>query len=526
MVQMPTAAQRIVDQLVLLGADMAFGVPGESYLAVLDALVDTPELAFITCRHEGGAAFAAEAHAKLTGRPGIVMVTRGPGATNASIGIHTAQQDETPLLVLVGQIPRHQRGRDAFQELDLRAVFGSMCKWVHELDDPRRAADAVARAWAIASSGRPGPVVLGLPEDVLGEECSAPLVAAAPPPATSVPADTIEEVRALLRAARRPLAIVGGSRWSDEAVALLPNALPDVPLVAGFRRQDLVDHRLPSFAGALGLGADPELTARVQAADLVLAIGDRLDDSTTNGFTLLDPTGHDAPLVHVHPDPDELGRVFTPKVAIAATPDAFLLALGQVPAQPEWHAWRAAARAGYEAWQETPGLLDDIVRGMRDLLPEDAIVTNGAGNFTRPVQRAYSYRRPGRQLAPISGAMGYGLPAAMAAALAHPERAVVCVAGDGDLLMTGQELATIAHHGLRVTVLVVDNGAYGTIRTHQERRYPGRPIATALTNPDFVQLARSYGMSAERTSGVDDTLAALRRALGAGTAALVHLVSE
>jgi len=522
---MRTAAQAIVEQLVALGADLAFGVPGESYLAVLDALIETPALQFVTCRQEGGAAFAAEAHGKLTGRPGIVMVTRGPGVTNASIGIHTAQQDETPLLVFVGQVPRHQRGRDAFQEVDLRAVFGSMCKWVHELDDPQRAPEVVTRAWNAAVSGRPGPVVIGLPEDMLTEACNPPALPAPSATLAAVSDATAAEVHALLATAQRPLVIAGGSRWTDTAIDLLPQVFPGVPLVAAFRRQDLIDHRLPAFAGSLGLGADPALTARVQAADVIVAIGDRLDDSTTNGFTLLDPRGSTASLVHVHPDPDELGRVFTARLAIAAEPQAFLEALGSVTEQAEWAEWHDDARAGYEAWMATPGLLDDIVRGLRDLLPDDAIVTNGAGNFTRPVQRAFQYRRPGRQLAPISGAMGYGLPAAMAAKLTHPDRPVVCVAGDGDLLMTSQELATIARHALGVVVLVVDNGSYGTIRTHQERRYPGRPIATALTNPDFVQFAESFGMSAERTTTAVDTLSALQRAVAADRPALVHLVT-
>lgn len=523
---MPTAAQRLVDQLIALGATRAFGVPGESYLAVLDAMVDTPLLQFVTCRHEGGAAYAAEAHGKLTGRPGIVMVTRGPGVSNAAIGIHTAQQDETPLLVFVGQVPRSQRGRDAFQELDLGAVFGSICKWVHELDDPHRAPDVVARAWATATSGRPGPVMIGLPEDMLTEACDAPVHSLVPTAHAAVAAGTAERVHQLLAASQRPIAIIGGSRWSDAAIEQLPTVLAGIPLVAAFRRQDLIDHRLPAFAGSLGLGADPALTERVQSTDLVLAIGDRLDDSTTNGFTLVDTTGHGVPLIHVHPAASELGRVFTPRIGIAVEPEAFLGALGRVNPRPEWAAWRADARAAYDAWSATDGALDDIVRGLRGILPDDAIITNGAGNFTRPVQRSFAYRRPGRQLAPISGAMGYGLPAAMAAKLEHPERAVVCVAGDGDLLMTSPEMATIAGLDLGVVVLVVDNSAYGTIRTHQERRYPGRPFATALTNPDFVQFARSFGFVAERTTGTTDTLAALQRAIASEAPALVHLVTE
>ena len=523
---MRTTAHAITEQLTVLGADLMFGVPGESYLAVLDALHDTSAIRFITCRQEGGAAFAAEAAGKLTGRPGVVMVTRGPGATNAAIGIHTAQQDETPLLIFVGQVPRHQRGRDAFQELDLAAVFGSMCKWVHELDDAQRAPDVVARAWSLTTSGRPGPVMIGLPEDMLTEQCDAAVVAPGPSPASSVSAGTVGAIRALLDAAERPLVIVGGSRWSDAASDQLPRSFAGVPVVTAFRRQDLVDHRLASFAGSLGIGADPALLARVHAADVVVCIGDRLDDSTTNGFTLLDTSGQRAALVHVHPDPNELGRVFTPRLSVAAAPEAFLDALGIVPTQQRWADWLAHARTGYVAWRNTEGLLDDVVRGLRLMLPDDAIVTNGAGNFTRPVQRSFAFGRPGRHLAPISGAMGYGLPAAMAAKVVHPDRVVVCVAGDGDLLMTSQELATIARLGLGVVVLVVDNSSYGTIRTHQERRYPGRPFATALTNPDFVEFAHSFGMRAERTTTAAETIDALQRGVASGVASLVHLVTD
>lgn len=521
---MPNVARVIVDQLVALGADLAFGVPGESYLSVLDVLHDQPELRFVTCRHEGGAAFAAEAHAKLTGRPGVLMVTRGPGVTNAAIGIHLAQQDETPMVVLVGQVPRHQRGRDAFQELDLVQVFGSMCTWVHELVEPERTADVIATAWQRATAGRPGPVVIGLPEDLLDVEVEGRLVAPSPSPAADVDPVTLARVRELVDAAERPLAIVGGSRWDDAAIEALPRALGDLPVVTGFRRQDLVDHRLGSFAGALGLGADPALVALAGECDLVLAIGDRLDDPTTNGFTLWPAPHVGRPLVHVHPDPRELGRVWQPSIAVATTPGAFVRALGDAqPATAARRAWIERCRAGYERWAATPGLLDDVVRGLRDLLADDAIVTNGAGNFSRPLHRAFPHRRPGRQLAPVGGTMGYGLPAAVAAKIVHPDRTVVCIAGDGDLLMTAQELATAALYEAPIVVLVVDNGEYGTIRTHQERRFPGRPVATALRNPDFVEFARSFGMQAVRTTDAASTLAALAEAVASGRPSLVHL---
>ncbi len=521
---MTSVARVLVDQLGACGADRAFGVPGESFLAVLDALVDTPSLPFVTCRHEGGAAFAAEAHAKLTGRPGLLLVSRGPGVFNAATGIHMAEQDETPLVVLVGQLPTRLEGRNAFQEVDLGRVFGSVCKWVHELVDPTRVAEVVRSAWTLACAGRPGPVMIGLPEDLLEREVDATVLAPVPAVRTAVDRRTAHDVRDLLARSERPLVIVGGSRWSAGAIDALPNTLPGIPLITGFRRQDLIDHRLSSFAGALGLGADPGLVATVGSADVVLAIGDRLDDPSTNGFTLLESSTTDVSLVHVHPDPHEFGRNVRPALAIAAEPEAFLTALGPVAPRSAWREWTSAARSGCVSWQQTDGLLDDVVRGLRDLLPDDAIVTNGAGNFTRPLHRAFQYRRPGRQLAPAGGSMGYGLPAALAAKLAHPDRAVVCVAGDGDLMMTVQELATIAHHHLAVVVLAIDNRCYGTIRTHQERRYPGRPSATALTSPDFAALAASFGMVSVRTSTATETVAALRDAVQRDVASLVHLV--
>lgn len=520
-----TVAQLLVDQLVACGSDLAFGVPGESFLAVLDASLDVPGWTFVTCRHEGGAAFAAEAHAKLTGQPGVLFVSRGPGVFNAANGVHTAQQDETPLVVFVGQVPTAMRGRDAFQEVDLGRVFGPVCKWVYELVDPERIAEVTSTAWTVARSGRPGPVMIGLPEDLLELSVSARTVPAAPTPRTAVSAESAHEVRELLAAARRPVVVVGGSSWTTRAIEMLPRTLTGLPIVTGFRRQDLVDNRLDDYVGSLGLGADPQLGELVRAADLVVAIGDRLDDPSTNGFTLLGGRDPIAPLVHVHPDPCELGREHRPTLAIAATPEAFLDALGPVSPPAAWAEWVARARRANVAWQQTPGLLDDVVRALRDLLPDDAIVTNGAGNFTRPLHRAFRYHRPGRQLAPCGGSMGYGVPAALAAKLTHPDRPVVCVAGDGDLMMSVHELATIAHHRLAVVVLVVDNACYGTIRTHQERRYPGRPIGTALTNPDFAALGASFGMRAARCTSLPETVEALRDALAADEASVVHLVT-
>ncbi len=520
---MATVARVLVDQLSALGADLVFGVPGESYLAVLDALCDS-SLRFITCRHESGAAFAAAAHAQLTGRPGVVLVTRGPGAMNAAVGIHSAQQAETPMLVLVGKEPSSQTGRDAFQEVNLVRIFSSMCSWVHELTDAPRVAEIVASGWARSLAGRPGPVVIGLPEDVLEVEIQAATVAPALPPRNGVDPFTLQQVRMALSHSERPVAIIGGSRWSDRALVELPKVLQGIPLVTAFRRQDLVDHRSAQFAGTLGIGSDPGLVALVRESDLVLAIGDRLDDPTTNGYTLFECPDPPVPLVHVHPDPHELGRVWHAAIPIATDPESFLDALSPIDMKPSWGSWTARAREGYEQWAASPGLLDDVARGLRNVLPDDAIVTNGAGNFTRPIHRSYTYHRPGRQLAPTGGSMGYGIPAAVAAKLAYPNRVVVCVAGDGDFLMSSMELATAAHEGAAIVVLVVDNASYGTIRTHQEKRYPGRPFATALTNPDFAALARSFGMHAEQTRDAASTVDAIDRAVKSGTSALVHLI--
>ena len=519
-----TAAAAVVEQLAELGADLVFGVPGESYLAVLDALRDSG-IRFVTCRQEGGAGYAAEAYGKLTGRPGVVMVTRGPGATNVSVAVHTAQQDETPMLVFVGDIPSAHRGRGAFQELDFSAFFGPMAKAVFRLDRADHASELVARSWALATAGRPGPVVIVLPEDVLEEPTDIAAVSSWSPPCASVGAGTARQVRELLEESERAVLIAGGSRWTASDCAALPDLQPGMPLVTSFRRQDLVDPSVPSFVGSLGLGADPALLRRVADADLVLAVGDPLGDATTDSYRLLGVPVPRMPLVHVYPDPGELGRVHRPTLAIEATPGAFLEAMGAAPApaRASWGPWLAAARAEYCAWSAGDGLLESVARGLSEVAPADAVLTCGAGNFTRPFQRAFAFGRPRRQLAPVSGSMGYGLPAAVAAKLVHPDRAVICVAGDGELMMTVQELATAAHVGAELVVLVVNNGRYGTIQTHQERRYPGREMATALTNPDFVALGEAFGFRALRTTAAADTIEALERALGSGGSHVIEL---
>lgn len=527
-----TGAQILIDQLKIHGADTIFCVPGESYLAALDAMYDANSLRLISCRQEGGATMMAEAYGKLTGRPGLCFVTRGPGACNASAGLHIARQDSTPLILFVGQVPRGARGREAFQELDYRAVFGTMAKWADEIDDPARIPELVSRAFHVAASGRPGPVVLALPEDMLEETADA---ADARPYARIEPHPGAAEMRALRHAlgeSQRPIVLLGGSQWDMATVAAVEAfaAANALPVACGFRRQDRFGNDHPCYAGDVGLGVNPNLGARLRDADLVIAVGARLGEATSGGYTLFDIPVPRQRLVHVHPDTLELGRVYAPFLAINASPRSFAAALADMPpvADPPWAKETKQAHDDYLAWQEpvpSPGALQmsEIVRWLSDHLPPDAIVCNGAGNFTTWVHRFYRYRRLGSQLAPTSGSMGYGFPAAVAAKLIHPERTVVCFAGDGDFLMTGQEMATVAQHRVGLIVLVVNNSMYGTIRMHQERHFPGRVIATALVNPDFAALARAYGAHGETVERTADFAAAFKRAQDAGGAALLEL---
>ena len=524
----------LVDQLELHGAELAFGVPGESYLAVLDALHDSP-ICYVVCRHEVGAANMADAYGKLTGRPGICMVTRGPGATHASGGIHTAFQDSTPVILLIGQVGRDMLEREAFQEIDYRQMFGPMAKWVAQIDEVERIPELVARAFHTATSGRPGPVVLALPEDMLVEEADVADAAPYEPTRTHPGGEDLERMRALLQGASRPLAIVGGRPWSarahDDLAAWCEAG--ELPIAASFRCQDYVDNDSPVYAGHLTLGQDPRLGARVRDADVLLVIGDRLSEITTSGYTLLDVPRPAQALIHVHPDPDELARVYQPELGIAAGPAEFAVALRGVPPL-DGSAWRdatAQARAEYrENLRHTPqpGELDmgELTAHLRERLPADAIITNGAGNFSVWAHRFYEFHAYPSQLAPTSGSMGYGVPAAVAAKLVEPARTVVAFAGDGDFLMTGQELATAVQFGAAIVVLVVDNGMHGTIRMHQERRYPGRVSGTELVNPDFAALAAAYGAHGERVGRTADFPAALERALAAGRPALLHLVVD
>jgi acetolactate synthase I/II/III large subunit len=526
-----SGGQVLVDQLVLHGADLAFGVPGESYLPVLDALRDAP-LRVVVTRHEGGAANMADAYGKLTGRPGICLVTRGPGATHASNGLHTASQDSTPLILLVGQVARDAVGREGFQELDYGAVFGSMAKWVAQIDDAARVPELVARAFAVATSGRPGPVVLALPEDMLADSVDVPDAAPHRPVRSGAPdAGAMQRLTELLDGAERPLAIVGEGGWTSRT-ALDVAAFCDaqrVPVAASFRCQDHIDNGSPAYAGHATLGMDPALAARIRDADVLLAIGGRLGEITTDGYTLLRPPAPEQRLVHVHPDPGELGTVYQPELAIVCDLEAFAAAAAKLPPATGREGLLEAAHAEYERnlreVRELPGALQmsAVMAALRERLGPDAILTNGAGNFSIWAHRYYEFHRYGTQLAPRSGSMGYGVPAAVAAKAVHPDRSVVCIAGDGDFLMTGQELATAVQEDLPIVVLVVNNGMYGTIRMHQERRYPGRVFATDLRNPDFAAYAQAFGAHGARVERSEDVGPALDEALACGRPALVEL---
>ena len=525
----------LVECLAALGARKAFGVPGESYLAVLDALHDTAgRLDFVNARHEGGAAFMAAAWGKLTGSPGICMVTRGPGATNAAIGVHTAMQDSAPMILLVGQVGRAMRGREAFQEVDYRAAFGPLAKWATEIDDPNRIPETMARAWKTATTGRRGPVVVALPEDVLsGPAMADPLPGPITYPEPHPDPAAVERAREVLRAARRPLILYGGCDWTPAGSAALQGFAEgsDIPVLAAFRYQDRFDNHSPTFCGEAGVAMAPLARRLLTEADTILAVNARFGENATDGWTLLDVPTPRQHLIHVHASEGELGKIYRPEVAIQAGPNAFAAAIA--PVRGKWSEWRRAARAEWEAsfdLPDQPGPVDmgKVAAHLRETLPEDAIVTNGAGNFAAWSNKFLVYGPKARLLAPQSGAMGYGVPAAIAAAVAHPDRQVVCFAGDGDFQMTAQELATAAEQGARPVILIVNNGTYGTIRAHQERHYPARVSGTAMRrNPDFPAIARAHGLHGERVEATADFPAAFRRACLAPTGAVLDLaVSE
>jgi acetolactate synthase-1/2/3 large subunit len=527
---MRTGGQILVDQLELNGADLAFCLPGESYLPVLDALYDSP-IRLVTCRHEQGAANAAEAYGKLTGRPGICLVTRGPGATQAAVGVHTAKQDSSPMLLLVGQVPRAFRGREAWQELDYAQVFGGIAKAAWEVDSAERIPEHMAEAYSIALSGRPGPVVLALPEDVLAEQADVADGSAVAAPRQSPSASDLARLRELLAAAERPLVVVGEGGWTAETsrdVQAFCEA-NELPVACAFRCQDYVDNRSSSYVGVLGVAMEEPIAARLRDADVVLAIGGRLGEVPTRRYTLLEPPDPRQILVHVHPDPSELGRVYLPDLAIAATlPEAAHALREPAPVEPRWQEWTAAARADYEA-----NLLNEPMEGKVDLgevmaflrrrLPGDSVQTCGAGNFTVWAHRFAAFTEFGTQACPRSGSMGYGLPAAVAAQLVHPDRVVVCFTGDGDFVMSSPELATAVQYGLPIVILLVNNGMYATIRMHQERTYPRRVIGTDLANPDFPALARAYGAHGDRIERTEDFEGALERALASEKPSVLEL---
>ncbi|MCB4769040.1 thiamine pyrophosphate-binding protein [Ancylobacter sp. Lp-2] len=529
-----SGARLLVDALLAHGVTRAFGVPGESYLDVLDAMSDT-DIDFVVCRHEGGAAMMAEASAKLTGRPGICFVTRGPGATNASAGVHVAQQDSTPMILFVGQIGRAMRGREAFQEVDYRAVFGTLAKWAVEIDDAARIPEILARAFRVATQGRPGPVVIALPEDMLADMAEVVDAPAFEPAETWPGLTDMMKLQKLLWNAERPLLMLGGSRWNAKAVASVKRFAErfDLPVCVSFRRQMLFPADHACYAGDVGLGINPKLVNRLKQADLVILAGGRLGEVPSQGYSLFPIPEPGVDIVHVHADPDEIGRVFQPALAINASPQAFAAALEgvQPPQVIRWGGWRQEARADYRAWSDQPPAnpgavqMATLVHWLR-ALPADTAICNGAGNFATWVHRFHHFRAFGTQLAPTSGSMGYGFPAAIAARRTHPERIAVAVCGDGDFLMTGQELATAVQHKIPVLAVVIDNGMYGTIRMHQEREFPTRVFGTSLTNPDFAAYAKAFGAFGTRVERDDQLVPALDAALASGLPAVVHVLLD
>jgi len=540
-VQARPAGHALVEALIAQGVHTCFGVPGESFLAVLDGFHEYRDaIRFIACRQEGGAAFMAEAQGKLTGRPGICFVTRGPGATNASIGVHTAFQDSTPMVLFVGQVASDQRDREAFQEIDYRQMFGpgtlGLAKWVGEVHSADRLPEYLARAFHTALQGRPGPVVLVLPEDMLTTLTSAPVLPRVVPAQAWPAPGALRDLRSLLLAAERPFLMVGGPGWDAEACRALQRFAENwqLPVGCGFRFQDTFDNHHPLYAGDVGIGINPKLAERVRQADLVITLGLRLGEMTTAGYTLLKPPRPAQKLVHIHPGPEELGRVYAADLMLQASMSAAAKALEALTAPPllTWAGQAEQAHADYLGNLVAPAVapldMAVVVKTLQARLPADTVFTNGAGNYSGWLHRYCRYpglQHHGRsQLAPTSGAMGYGFPAAVAAALLYPERTVLNIAGDGDFLMTGQELATATGYGAKkLLCVVVDNGTYGTIRMHQERDYPGRVSGSDLFNPDFAALARAYGWHAEFCDRTEDFAPALARALTAGRPALIHL---
>lgn len=531
-----TGAKALVQALVDHGADRAFGVPGESYLSVLDALVDVEDkLPFVTCRHEAAAANMAEAYGKLTGRAGICFVTRGPGATHASIGLHTAYQDSTPMILFIGQVARDQLEREAFQEIDYRRMFGQMAKWVAEIHDPNRIAEYVGRAFATATSGRPGPVVLALPEDMLREACAIQAshahkrIEAWPGP------HDFSELLERLAKAERPLVMLGGSGWTKQAVADIRHfcEINRLPVTVSFRCQDRYDNRLDTYVGDVAIGANPKLVKRLADADLLLVLGPRLGEMTTGGYERITVPVPKQSLIHIHQGAEELGRVYQGDLLINSSPAAVTALLRDVDLEQSdrWSAWTKAARADYLAWTtpvSNPGAVQvaEIYTHLNETLSDDAILCNGAGNYAAWLHRFYRYKSFPSQLAPTSGAMGYGVPAAIAAKIHAPEREVVCFSGDGCFMMSSNDLATAVRYDAAVIFLVFNNSMYGTIRMHQERDYPTRVSGTGLTNPDFVAFAKSFGCAAFKVDKTEDFAGAFASARAAGKPVLIEITID
>ena len=533
-----TGGQLITDVLVQQGVDRIFGVPGESFLAVLDALVDTAQIEFIATKHEGAASFMADADGKLTGRPGIVLVTRGPGASNAYAGVHVAYQDSTPLIMMVGLIGRVDEEREAFQEFDLKAIFGTQTKWTAVINDASRIPELLTRAFQVAVSGRPGPVVIGLPEDMLRDVVEAKTLPARVRPVQASPAASqVSEIATVLSKAKTPLVIVGGETWDEQSCDDLAKfaSMWHLPVACSFRSQDRLSALHASYVGDAGLGINPALAKRIRDADVLLVLGARLGDCTTSGYTLLDVPVAQQKVLHVHPDANEIGRVYAPELGICSGMKQALQALVELDAPQvteTWAEWAQAARDDYLKWSTPnktshgPVNLAAVMEYLNENLPDDAILTNGAGNYTVWVHRFYKHRRYRTQVAPTSGTMGYGLPAAIAASLRHPDRLSICFAGDGCFQMTLQELATAQQFGARVIVILVNNGMYGTIRMHQEKTYPGRVSGTDIVNPDFGKLAEAYGIFTSKVEKSDQFSAAFDAVVATGKSGIIEVITD
>ena len=539
---MPTAhprrsgAQVLIDQLRIHGTETIFGVPGESYLAALDALyAQRNSIRYVICRQEGGASYMAEAYGKLTGKPGICFVTRGPGATNAAVGMHTGFQDSTPMILLVGQVARETTDREAFQEIDYRRMYGQMAKWVCQIEDARRIPELVSQAFHTALNGRPGPVVLVLPEDMLTDEVEVPDAGPYKIARGAPAAADMATLRQMLEAAKQPLVILGGGGWTAEACADIKSFIEanNLPVTTAFRNQDLIDNRHPNFVGDLGIGVNPPLGKRIKESDLILAVGPRLGEATTGGYTLFDLPVPSQKMVHVHASAEELGRVYQATLPINSGMAHFATAAKAMKPvdSSAWKAGVAVARADYLKNIEPPELpgganLAEIVKWLNTRLPDDVIVTNGAGNYAGFVHRFFQYRGFRTQLAPTNGSMGYGVPAGVAAKIAAPGRMVVSFSGDGCFLMNGQEFSTAVQHGANTVFIVVDNGMYGTIRMHQERDYPTRVHGTELKNPDFAAYARAFGGHGETVEKTADFAAAFERCVAIGKPSIIHIKTD